>query len=435
MIRKRTLFWVVLIVVIATGGALGSRASIVESQAASTGSPATSTATATKQASLVVADVSATGTLRASQAIELTWEAAGKVAQVLVKKGETVEKSQILAELDPASNQNWATLEANLQSAQQNLASLQDVAVEQASAKVALVKAQNAVTDAQNALNALYTPPTQAAIDAWKLVYRKDQAKVTQAQENYDYWVAYEYLPHCDATNASGGKPGGAPGGGGGASGGTSAKCNSMSESDLRIQQANAKSALSTAQQTEVKDLAYLTYLQNYQPDATLLSEAQTALAVAEQQLVVAQANYDAVKGGPDPAEIAVAKATIHSIQSELDKRYLRAPFAGTITDLEIQTGDVVSSGTYALRIDNLASMLVDLQVSEIDIDQVKVGQTVQLSFDGVPDKQYQGTVSTINPIGSVSDGVASFTVTAVVGDSDSLIRPGMTAAATFISG
>jgi HlyD family secretion protein len=206
-----------------------------------------------------------------------------------------------------------------------------------------------------------------------------------------------------------------------------------LNDTDLAIQQANAKSALSAAVEKEQNDLAYLTYLQNYQPDPGLLSQAQTNLAIAQEQLVIAQANEDAANNSPDPAKIAQAQANIASIQARLDQQYLRAPIAGVITDLAVKAGDLVNGGTYALRIDNMSALYVDLQVSEIDINNVQPGQSVELIFDGVPKKQYTATVTSINPIGTVSGGVSNFTVTAVLAGVDSLIKPGMTAGATIV--
>ena len=133
------------------------------------------------------------GTLRTAQNISLTWQTSGTVAKVLVKKGDAVQKGQLLAQLDPASNIGFATAQADLLAAQQALANLQNVAVAQASAKVALVKAQNTVASDQQALDALNTPPSEAAIAGWTAFYLADQASVTQAQTHYDYWIAYEF--------------------------------------------------------------------------------------------------------------------------------------------------------------------------------------------------------------------------------------------------
>ena len=210
-------WWIVPVIIVAimVGGVARAKAATTQAQASSTVLP-TPTASST-QVDTTTTSIGTTGTVRSGQSIKLSWQATGKVAQVLVKKGDLVQKNQILAQLDPTSNLNWVSAQANLLSAQETLANLQDVAESQASAKLALIEAQAAVKDDQTSLDALSRLPSQAAIDAWKAVYLKDQANVSSAQENYDYWIAYEYLPHCAASSGSGGGSGGGSPGGGGA--------------------------------------------------------------------------------------------------------------------------------------------------------------------------------------------------------------------------
>jgi multidrug efflux pump subunit AcrA (membrane-fusion protein) len=71
--------------------------------------------------------------------------------------------------------------------------------------------------------------------------------------------------------------------------------------------------------------------------------------------------------------------------------------------------------------------------VSEVDIDTVTVGQPVTLTFDALADKQYTGAITDIGAIGTVSGGVANFTVTLVMKDADQSVRPGMMATANVI--
>jgi HlyD family secretion protein len=429
MKEKRKIYWWIIPIVVGTMAVAGLSGQAAFSAQAPAATPPAATVSATPlQAGAVNNDILAVGTLRSSQNVSLDWSASGTVAQVLVKKGDQVQKGELLAQLDPASNVAFVTAEANLLAAQQSLGNLQNVAVAQATAKQALVNAQNAVTSDQQALDALNTPPSAAAIAGWNAFYLSDEARVTQAQTNYDYWVAYEYLPHCPVVVRTGGRGGGAGGPGAGAY-----NCRTLNDTDLAIQQANAKSALSAAVEKEQNDLAYLTYLQNYQPDPGLLSQAEITLEIGQEQLVIAQANEDAVKNGPDPAQIAEAQANIASIQATLDQQYLRAPFAGVVTDLAVKAGDLVSGGGYALRIDNMSALYIDLQVSEIDINHVQIGQSVELIFDGVPKKQYTATVTGMDLIGTVSGGVANFNVTAELSGADSSIKPGMTAGATIV--
>jgi multidrug resistance efflux pump len=53
----------------------------------------------------------------------------------------------------------------------------------------------------------------------------------------------------------------------------------------------------------------------------------------------------------------------------------LTSPFNGTITEVNSMAGDLVNAGTVAFRIDNINQLLVDVNVPEVDINSIKVGQ------------------------------------------------------------
>ena len=75
---------------------------------------------------------------------------------------------------------------------------------------------------------------------------------------------------------------------------------------------------------------------------------------------------------------------------------YLIAPFDGTITQANPAAGDQVSAGTAGFRIDDLSHLLVDVQVSEVDINNVALGQPVTITFDAVQEKSYTGVVTSV---------------------------------------
>ncbi|MGD8404981.1 MAG: efflux RND transporter periplasmic adaptor subunit [Anaerolineales bacterium] len=62
----------------------------------------------------------------------------------------------------------------------------------------------------------------------------------------------------------------------------------------------------------------------------------------------------------------------------------LIVPFDGTVTDTRAQPGDRVSAGEAAFRVEDLSKLLIDLDVSEIDLNSVSVGQVVTVSFDAI---------------------------------------------------
>jgi HlyD family secretion protein len=160
---------------------------------------------------------------------------------------------------------------------------------------------------------------------------------------------------------------------------------------------------------------------------------SSAAIALAEAQLADAQREWERVKDGPNAEDIAAAQAAVDAAQASLDHAQLLAPFGGTITEVSVKTGDLVSSGDTAFRIDDLASIYVDLQISEVDLASLEVGQPVSLEFDAIADKEYSGEVTEIGMIGTVSQGVVNYAVTVRVTNADEAIRPGMTASVTIL--
>jgi HlyD family secretion protein len=111
----------------------------------------------------------------------------------------------------------------------------------------------------------------------------------------------------------------------------------------------------------------------------------------------------------------------------------IAAPFDGTITQAEPSVGDQISTGTIAFRIDDLSHLLVDLQVSEVDINNVAIGQSAILTFDAILGKEYHGEVVEVGQAGDTVQGVVNFIVTVELTDADELAKPGMTAAVSVV--
>jgi HlyD family secretion protein len=160
---------------------------------------------------------------------------------------------------------------------------------------------------------------------------------------------------------------------------------------------------------------------------------AQANMDAANAALNDAQRAYDRVKNGPNPDDINVLQTRIAAAQATLDMAKLTAPFAGTITEVDVKPGDLVSPASIAFRLDNLDRLLVDVQVSEVDINSIKADQPVTLSFDAILDKQYKGVVSQVAPVGTVLQGVVEFAVTVELTDADTAVKPGMTAAVNIV--
>jgi HlyD family secretion protein len=89
--------------------------------------------------------------------------------------------------------------------------------------------------------------------------------------------------------------------------------------------------------------------------------------------------------------------------------------------------------GVTAFRVDDLSSLLVDVDISEVDINRVEVGQQVSLTFDAILSKAYEGEVVEVSPVGTLVQGLVNFKVTIRLVDPDELVKPGMTAAVNIV--
>lgn len=166
---------------------------------------------------------------------------------------------------------------------------------------------------------------------------------------------------------------------------------------------------------------------------AETIEDADRDLALAESKLNDARREYERLLQGEDSAEVAAARSRVEAAEATLNLAKLTAPFSGTVTQASQVVGDQVAPGTVAFRVDDLSSMLVDVQVSEVDINSVAVGQPATLSFDAVLDKSYNGKVIEVGQAGDTVQGVVSFTVTIELTDADEQVKPGMTAAVSIV--
>jgi HlyD family secretion protein len=169
--------------------------------------------------------------------------------------------------------------------------------------------------------------------------------------------------------------------------------------------------------------------------DAETISDADEKLALAQAQLDDARRNADRLKNGADPADVSAAEARVAAAQSTLDMARIIAPFDGTVTQADPSAGDQVATGAVAYRLDDLSHLLVDVQVSEVDINSVFLDQEATLTFDAVLGRTdpYHGKVVKVSQAGDTVQGVVSFTVTIELTDTDEYVKPGMTAAISII--
>jgi len=176
-------------------------------------------------------------------------------------------------------------------------------------------------------------------------------------------------------------------------------------------------------------------HIRNYKgyADASTIAKADNSLALAKAQLNDAQRTFDRLKNGPNKNDLAAAQARVDAAQATLNADHISAPFNGTVTQANPIAGDQVSVGGVAFRVDDLSNLLVDVQVSEIDINNIAIHQPVTLTFDAISGATYHGEVTQVSQAGVVVSGSVNFTVTVKLTDADKLAKPGMTAAVNIV--
>lgn len=339
----------------------------------------------------LTATVGATGTVRTNQTTSVNWQVSGRVGKILVKEGDKVTVNQVLAELDPSTlPQNLILARSDLVTAQRNLDNLKNSDTARAQAQDTLAKAQQSLKDAQDER------------------FRKNLARVDKTiidQKQSDLIIAQDNLKRAKDNYK---------------------KFEGWAEND--VQRAQAFSQLAAAQQ-KVDQIQYdLNYLIG-RPDKLEVDQADSAILVAQAKLADAQREWDRLKNGADPQDIAAAQAKIDSIQATLAQTQIKAPINGTVTDVKSMVGDQVNAGTVSFRIDDTSRLLVDVPIPEVDINRVKIDQPARLTFDAITGKEYKGKVIDVSTFGTTAAGVVNFTVTVELVLTDDQVRAGMTAA------
>jgi multidrug efflux pump subunit AcrA (membrane-fusion protein) len=161
----------------------------------------------------------------------------------------------------------------------------------------------------------------------------------------------------------------------------------------------------------------------------------ETELATTQANLQKALDDYAIWKDGPDPKDVAVAQARLDNAQAvlaaaeaKLEDLELRAPFSGTVSEVNVRLGEWVNPGQPVFVVADLADLQVETtDLNEIDAARVKVGNPVTVTFDALPGVQVNGVIKSIAPKASEGSGV-NYTVVVTLDELPELLRWGMTA-------
>lgn len=178
--------------------------------------------------------------------------------------------------------------------------------------------------------------------------------------------------------------------------------------------------------------------------DATLGFERQKELIT---QGVVAKADYDAAEARYKRAKagVAAAEANIASLRSalrgaeaQLDYTLIRAPFNAVVLTKDADVGDIVTplgaaanAKAAVVTIADLDSLQVEADVSESNLEKIRVGQPCEITLDAFPDRRFRGVTHTVVPTADRSKATVMVKVRFI--DQDRRILPEMSAKVAFL--
>ena len=175
--------------------------------------------------------------------------------------------------------------------------------------------------------------------------------------------------------------------------------------------------------------------------DISSVLSAEQNVQTASSTLVQSQASYAETTAAPTSENIAIAKAqldndeaALQAAQNTYNQSFITAPFSGTVAAVDVSVGDVADTNTViATMITN--EQIAEISLNEVDAAQVKIGDAATVTFNALPGVAATGTVTQIDTIGTVTQGVVSYNAKIAFNASDQGVKPGMSVLATIATG
>jgi RND family efflux transporter MFP subunit len=161
---------------------------------------------------------------------------------------------------------------------------------------------------------------------------------------------------------------------------------------------------------------------------------SKSSYDTAEARYKKARAAVEAAK-----AEVNLSKAFLHGAEVAVEYSLIRAPFDAVVLTKNADVGDIVTpigaaanAKSAVVTIADMDSLLVEVDVSESNLQLVKIGQPCEIQLDALPDSRFRGKVHMIVPTADRTKATILVKVSFV--DKDSSILPEMSAKVAFLS-
>ena len=389
--------WWIIIAVVAVVACLGYVGySVLQGGATQQAMADSGSETAVVERGTIQVTIDGSGSLAPNDEVSLAFSSGGEVTEVNMEVGDVVEAGDLLARLDDVDARE-AVADAELQVAQAEI----NLALTRAEAELGLKQANLDAAQASYEEAQALADRTGDQLTASRVSLEQARDALSDAQENYDNawdeardweleikWKKDALEAEREATE----------------------KALERAQYDLEVAQANYNLAVAGISQASVQNAW------------TQVLNAQVALETEPLQLEQLEAS------------LSQAKIKLESAQRALEDTKLVAPMDGTITVLNVKVGERASAGQAAVVLSDLTTFVVEVNLDEVDVAKVSVGQEAAITLDAFPDEELAGEVTDIAPVASVQSGVVLYPVTIQLLPAGVPARVGMTANVEIIT-
>lgn len=399
--------------------------------------------------------VSAEGQIVPLRDAAVSFVTGGRVAEILVEEGATVQAGDLLLRLEATD------LEINVRQAeaayQQTEASLVSAQAQLETAQVGVANAELGVAAAQAQLALLTAAPSPEEIASAEANVASAAAGINQAAGNRDAALTGATQSQILAAQANVA-----------AAAEQAQQARELHESlihneilgeaeeQARFASENAQAQLAAAQATLDELLAGPNTAEQVAanggvsaaiaqrdasqaqldlllagPKAEQIAASEIAVEQAEAAVLEAETRVAQTEAAVAQAEAGVAQAlaSLEAAQAALDQMTLTAPFAGTVAAMDIELGEIVSAGQPVVTLADLTTWQVETtDLTELDVVELAEGHPVTVQIDALPDAELAGTVTKIDAVSTLSQGDVVYAVTIQLEDTADLpLRWGMT--------